>query len=373
MTRAIKLASLALLAPLAAWAGPGQSVETRPLPASPWGGKYAMTFTLPEKATKKPVPVTVAVVNPAYKGEDVDQSALADQAYTKVAKGFAASMGNDLDRALTAWGLTTMGPFPTRDDMTYTEKKDAEIVLVSKVFLVTEIKYLGDSRLYATGPAGNSVAGESLLAAVREFQAAYLKSGGSFASPKLEEAAKSWAGRACAGMPAAAAEEWAKRYSSGELVPLDDEKTRYRVSLQSGFKQGRPVGLPQDASFGLAHYERGFKMTTSGWMYFVMHEPLSGEKLWVKKLEFEPVQLDGVDVIIPTFETVQHSPALGISVPSGLSPDPRMVVPGRADVMATILQKLYPSILQKLEASLDPVELSELKQRAMEIRRHKAN
>ncbi len=373
MRIATKLAFLALAAPLAAWAAPTPPVETRPLPSSPWGGKYAMAFTLPEKAAKKPIPVTVAIVNPAYKGEDVGQSALSDEAYTKVAKGFSASMGNDLDRALTAWGLTTMGPFPTRDDMTFTEKKEADIVLVSKVFLVTEIKYLEDSKLFATGPAGNSVPGDSLRAAVREFQAAYLKSEGNFSGPKTEDAARVWAGKTCAGMPPETAAEWIKKYSSGQLVPLDDEKTRHRVSLRSGFKEGRPIGLPHDASLGLAHYERGFKMTTSGWMYFVMHEPLSGEKLWVKKMEFEPIQLEGLDVIIPTFETMQHSPALGVIVPFGLAPDPRMVIGGRADVMATILQKLYPTILEKLEASLDPVEIAELQQRAKEIRRQKGH
>ena len=35
-------------------------------------------------------------------------------------------------------------------------------------------------------------------------------------------------------------------------------------------------------------------MNVTGWITFIMQEPISGEKMWIKKLEIEPVTTQGV-------------------------------------------------------------------------------
>ena len=44
-----------------------------------------------------------------------------------------------------------------------------------------------------------------------------------------------------------------------------------------------------DGTVAQARSERSFVMVTSGWISFVMQEPLSGEKMWIKKLELDPI------------------------------------------------------------------------------------
>jgi len=36
-------------------------------------------------------------------------------------------------------------------------------------------------------------------------------------------------------------------------------------------------------------------MSVTGWVAFIMQEPLSGEKMWIKKLELDPVQQSGIE------------------------------------------------------------------------------
>ncbi len=42
--------------------------------------------------------------------------------------------------------------------------------------------------------------------------------------------------------------------------------------------------------------EKSFVMHVSGWVSFVMQEPLSGEKMWIKRLELETTDIRGVDI-----------------------------------------------------------------------------
>jgi len=108
-------------------------------------------------------------------------------------------------------------------------------------------------------------------------------------------------------------------------------------------------------------------------MYFIMQEPLSGEKMWVKKLELDPIEVQGTEAFAPTHNLITMvDPCIGpYEVPSGLKAGEHVVFDGRADAMATTLQKMYPIIMQKFETFLDPVEIEGLKQKGREIREHK--
>jgi hypothetical protein len=50
-------------------------------------------------------------------------------------------MGTDLERIFVGKGVTTWGPFPSLDEMTYADKKGCQRTLAATVFLQVEFKW----------------------------------------------------------------------------------------------------------------------------------------------------------------------------------------------------------------------------------------
>ena len=239
-----------------------------PLPQSPWGGRYAYTYDLPANLPKLDagsVPITIAVVNPSYKEAD---SSLASTLYSGVGKGLTLSMGTDLDKLLIHKGVTTTGPFPGLDEITYSEKKGADLTLAPKVFISVDIQN-GDG---------------------------------------------------------------------------------YRVE-------------------GAGRQENPFVMNVTGWISFIMQEPMTGEKMWIKKLEIEPVKING---IIAYTSEPQYSGGEGCGGPTILGYHVgTMIYDGRADALATALKDIYPVVLGRFYKYLETEEMVQLKAKAREIRANK--
>lgn len=261
-----------LLVLLCAWLGilPSCTTSTNnaaPLPSSTWGEKYAYNYDTSrmEKNAPGSIPVNVAVVNPYYRDAE---SVLTNALFSSVGKGFSTSMGNDLDKILIAKGMTTTGPFPSLDEITYSEKKSAALTLAPKVFISADIKY------------------------------------------------------------------------DGELSPV-----------------ARDVGTTM---------ERGFTMNITGWISFIMQEPLSGEKMWIKKLELEPVKVDGVEIYEATAQ--YRADGCGGQALIGYSATPKKLYLGQTEAMAGALKQMYPVILSKFEKFLDGDEMVQLKSKGQEIR-----
>ncbi|MGH9364820.1 MAG: hypothetical protein ACRD1B_06090 [Thermoanaerobaculia bacterium] len=114
--------------------------------------------------------------------------------------------------------------------------------------------------------------------------------------------------------------------------------------------------------------ELGFAMNVTGWMTFVMEEPLSGQKMWIKKLQLDSVRRDGV----VAFESIPEYGAGGCGgqVVRGYKRG-EIVYDGRADAMATALKEMYPVILTQFEKYIDADELVQLKEKVKEIREQK--
>lgn len=259
---------------------PQQQELAVPLPVSPWGGNYAYQYDIPAGMPRKAagsVPVVIAVVNPEYR---VKESALDSAIYSKVGKGFSASMGTDLDKILLAKGLTTTGPFPSLDEITYSDKKGAALTLAPQIFLTADVKYLD-----------NCVDGQTT-----------------------------------------------------NCGPASD--------------------------YGQFRSGRNFVMVVSGWISFVMQEPLSGEKMWIKKLDLDPVEIRGVDVVenVPTYTRVSDGCGGYNNVVTGYTRANSLVYDGKADAMAFAIQKMYPTVLEKFQKFVDTDELQELKRKTAEIR-----
>ena len=117
-----------------------------PLPSSHWNDNYFYNYEPPKKAAPVSIRANVIIVNPSYKEAE---SAFADATYLKVGKGFSKSMGVDLDKIMVAKGMTVVGPHATLDDVTYPDKKGADLTLAPRVFLTADLK-IGDSdnRIY---------------------------------------------------------------------------------------------------------------------------------------------------------------------------------------------------------------------------------
>jgi neuraminyllactose-binding hemagglutinin len=265
----------ALVITVGAWLGLFPSCETpvaRPaLPTSEWGDIFAYSADLSRIAVNPPasVPVTIAVVNPSYKEEE---SSLAMTLYRKIGKGFSASLGTDLDKVLIAKGVTTTGPFQSLDELTYSEKKDAALTLVPRVFITAEIKY--DS-------------------------------------------------------------------ANGE---------------------------PYQRSVGIT-MEKAFVMHVSGWVSFIMQEPLSGEKMWIKKLELDTTEVRGTEIYGST--PIMRSDGCGGQQVVGYGNTGNLLYDGRIDAMASALKQLYPTVVYQFQKYLDPDEMVALKTKGEEIRKAK--
>src|SRR5206468_1434929 len=115
--------------------------QITPLPTSHWNNNYFYNYEPPKTMPPASVHANVIVVNPFYKEAE---SAFVDTTYAPVGKGFSKSMGVDLDKIIVAKGMTAVGPYPTLDDVTYPDKKGADITLAPRVFLTTDTK-LGES------------------------------------------------------------------------------------------------------------------------------------------------------------------------------------------------------------------------------------
>jgi hypothetical protein len=120
---------------------------------------------------------------------------------------------------------------------------------------------------------------------------------------------------------------------------------------------------------GTERQESRFVLNVTGWITFIMQEPMTGEKLWIKKLEIEPVQSQGV---IAQEEIADYSNAGGCGGPTFVGYHAGQVLfDGRADAMATALKQIYPVVMARFYKFLETDEMIELKARGMEIRANK--
>jgi hypothetical protein len=258
-------------------------VQHVPLPQSTWNGQYRYAYDKPlPSQPAASIPVTISVCNPDYK---VEESALLREAYKLVGKGWSASMGVDFDKVLIAKGMTTKGPFPGLDEITYADKKGSDLALTPKVFINTEVKYIG---------------GRSL-------------EGGATSQP-------------------------GQKIYMGEYEP------------------GKHWGMKE------------YEVTVTGWFVFVLQEPLSTEKMWIKRLELEEYKERGM-------ECYEAEPSgymqKNVFYQTGWSVSDRLIMDQKADSVANALKKYYPSIIDKLQTYIDINELTEMKEKVAEIRRLK--
>lgn len=99
-----------------------------------------------------------------------------------------------------------------------------------------------------------------------------------------------------------------------------------------------------------------------GWVVLEMREPLSSEKIWIKKIE--------VAEMAETAEIIAEKvPIYGRSgfIPIGYNVG-RILYDSRPDAMANMMKKMYPAVMQTCWKYIDAEEVLVLDEKAKEIR-----
>jgi hypothetical protein len=99
---------------------------------------YQYSWAPPGAQPSGSAALMICVVRPDFARE----SSVTTQTYKHFAAGFSASLGADLDKLLVAKGVNVTGPHATYDDITYPDKKAADLALTPMVFLsMSEPRY----------------------------------------------------------------------------------------------------------------------------------------------------------------------------------------------------------------------------------------
>lgn len=121
----------------------------------------------------------------------------------------------------------------------------------------------------------------------------------------------------------------------------------------------------------LVRGEKHFKMTVTGWISFIMQEPLSGEKMWIKRLEIEPIVVNGFDAYVAYPETRVETGFWGgtTEVLTGqYLIGTELFHDGRTDALATALAQVYPIVMERFWRLVEPEEMLVLRTQGEEIR-----
>jgi len=100
-----------------------------------------------------------------------------------------------------------------------------------------------------------------------------------------------------------------------------------------------------------------------GWVVLEMREPLSSEKIWIKKIEV--AEMAETTEIIAEKVPVYRRPS--DFIPIGYNAG-RILYDGRPDAMANMMKKMYPVIMQTCWKYIDAEEVLVLDEKAKEIR-----
>lgn len=126
---------------------------------------------------------------------------------------------------------------------------------------------------------------------------------------------------------------------------------------------------------------REFEMKIGGWVSFVMQEPLSAQKMWIKRLELPETTVKGIEYYkaIPQYETRTHyEPGFLFAPPVkydykvlvGHNPGD-LIYDGKKEALADAIKQMYPEIMGKLWTYVDTDEIIALKDKVKEIRERK--
>ncbi len=167
-------------------------------------------------------------------------------------------------------------------------------------------------------------------------------------------------------------------YGSLDEVPFPDKKASNLTLTQTVFILATDKGLVNKS---YEHFDRGDgvpiycdvetrRIAVEAWIAFEMREPLSAEKMWIKKLDLGMVEEDYQTATV-------RGPARKGKVSARSGSGPATSRPGevlfntKADVFAGVLSKIYPKVMQSAWVFLNAEEMQTLDEKGKEIRQLK--
>ncbi len=113
----------------------------------------------------------------------------------------------------------------------------------------------------------------------------------------------------------------------------------------------------RDNGFLLASHD-SCVLTVSGFIEMIILEPLSGEKMWIKKIDFEPV-------------SVNCKFSYDLKDKGKITQRIEVKVDTRPDALGAALERIYPAVMDTAWRYFHPDEVKRLKQESQEIRERK--
>ncbi len=135
-----------------------------------------------------------------------------------------------------------------------------------------------------------------------------------------------------------------------------------RASSSGGSRAGNDGIVPNDGAVDWV--ERPVFMSVQGFVAFELREPLSNQKLWVKKLELEPEDTRTIECY--EAEPILNSEGWTTGYRAG-----KLLYDGKQDALADLMEKWYPEIMSKARTYLNTEEMLNMKPQVEEIRKNK--
>ena len=252
---------------------PSKEAEAAPPPPAP----YKPNFSYKANAASQKLDVTLGVINPQFsQGADLYKQASGDDV---IVKEMLSAMGATFAELLVAKGFNTKGPFVSLNDMTFPEKKGADLLLYPEFDFQVQLQF-ENQRDAAPEPPPESEGG------------------------------------------------------MGSLLSFGS----------SDKKEEKPATPPPPVKVcdGV--------LSVTGNMLFVAQEPLSGERMWVKRLDVSKAK--------QVFEGQKGSVCTG-------SHDWPLEV---TDAWAKAHEGIYQASMKALDAYINGEEFQMLKAQAQELR-----
>jgi len=145
------------------------------------------------------------------------------------------------------------------------------------------------------------------------------------------------------------------KYVGGRLL-TNGEKSQPGVPIFMGEYEPGKVWFVKDV-----------EIVVSGWFVFAMQEPLSAEKMWLKRIELEDYKAVCMECYAGQPNQV-FNVQTGQWYQDGWLPSTTIIRDQKPDAVANGLKRAYPVLLDKLLTYIDVEELKELKKKTAEIR-----
>ena len=113
--------------------------------------------------------------------------------------------------------------------------------------------------------------------------------------------------------------------------------------------------------------QRNFILRIGGWIAFNMEEPLTHQKMWVKRLNLDEATLQGIE-IYEANEVVTGYTGLFNETPLVRYDMGAIEYDGKVDILANFIKSNYTAVMQKCWTYLEPEEALQLKKQCVEIR-----